>query len=117
MSIRIEKINAEIRKQLTEIIQHEIDDPNIGLITITQVDTKPDLEEAKVYFSLLDQKKYKKVKKTLNEMKKFIRTILAKNIKLKKTPNLFFQPDDTIKYSLDIYQKIEELKDEEDKNK
>lgn len=117
MSIRIEKINAEMRKQLTEIIQHEIDDPNIGLITITQVDTNPDLEEAKVYFSLLDQRKYKKVKKTLNEMKKFIRTILAKNIKLKKTPNLLFQPDDTIKYSLDIYQKIEELKDEEDKNK
>jgi ribosome-binding factor A len=36
---------------------------------------------------------------------------------LKKTPDLFFRLDDSIKYSLDIYQKIEELKDEEDKGK
>lgn len=117
MSIRIEKINSEIRKKITEIVQQEIDDPNIGLITITKVDTEPDLEEAKVYFSLLDQEKSAKVKKTLNEMKGFIKIVLAKKIRLKKTPELSFHLDDTIKYSLDIYQKIEELKDEEDKNK
>jgi ribosome-binding factor A len=117
MSIRLEKINAEIRKQLMKIIQQEIDDPNIGLITLTKVDTSPDLEEAKVYFSLLDQTKHQKVKKTLDGMKGFIKTILAKKVRLKKTPDLFFRLDDSIKYSLDIYQKIEELKDEEDKGK
>lgn len=117
MSIRIDKINTEMRRQLMKIIQEEIDDPNIGLVTITKVDTKPDLEEAKVYFSLLDQKKYEKVKKVLNQMKGFIKVILAKKIRLKKTPELVFQLDKSIKYSLDIYQKIEELKDEENKNK
>ncbi|MCF7870999.1 MAG: 30S ribosome-binding factor RbfA [Candidatus Omnitrophica bacterium] len=117
MSIRLEKINAEIRRQLMKIIQQEIDDPNIGLITLTKVDTSSDLEEAKVYFSLLDQNKQQKVKKILDEMKGFIKTLLAKKVRLKKTPDLVFRLDKSIKYSLDIYQKIEELKDEEDKDK
>ncbi|MCF7888341.1 MAG: 30S ribosome-binding factor RbfA [Candidatus Omnitrophica bacterium] len=117
MSIRIDKINTEMRRQLMKIIQEEIDDPNIGLVTITKVYTKPDLEEAKVYFSLLDQKRYEKVKKVLDKMKGFIKVILAKKIRLKKTPELTFQLDKSIKYSLDIYQKIEEIKDEENKNK
>ncbi len=116
MSIRIEKINREMRRQLMKVIQEEIDDPNIGLVTITKVETKPDLEEAIVYFSLLDQKKYKKVKKILDEMKGFIKNIVAKKIVLKKMPELVFRLDESIKYSLDIYQKIEDLKDEENKD-
>ncbi|MFO8053447.1 MAG: 30S ribosome-binding factor RbfA [Candidatus Omnitrophota bacterium] len=115
MSVRIDKINTEMRKQLMRIIQQELDDPNIGLVTITKVDTKPDLEEAKVYFSLLDEKKHQKAKEALDKMKGFIKVILAKKIRLKKTPELIFQFDKSIKYSLDIYQKIEELKDEENK--
>ncbi|MCF7873892.1 MAG: 30S ribosome-binding factor RbfA [Candidatus Omnitrophica bacterium] len=116
MSVRIDKINTEMRKQIMKIVQQEIDDPNVGLVTITKVDTKPDLEEAKVYFSILDQTKQKKVKETLDKMKGFIKVLLARKIRLKKIPELVFQLDESIKYSVDIYQKIEELKDEEGKD-
>ncbi len=114
MSVRIEKINNEIRKQLMRIIQEEVDDPSMRLLTITRVDTTGDLKESKVYFSLLDQEKYAKCKKVLEKMKGFIKLNLAKRVLLKKMPELFFFPDKSIKYSVDIHQKIEELKDEKD---
>ncbi len=115
MSVRIEKINNEMRKQLMKIVQQEVDDPSLRLLTITKVDTTSDLKEAKVYFSLLDQKNYQKCKKALKNMKGLIKGNLARKIRLKKMPELSFFPDKSIKYSLDIYQKIEALKDEEDK--
>lgn len=112
MSIRIEKINNELRKQLMEIVQQDVDDPSLDLLTITKVETTTDLKEAKVYFSLLDQKKYPKAKKVLESMKGFIKSSLAGKIRLKKMPDLFFFPDESIKYSLDIHKKIEDLKNE-----
>jgi ribosome-binding factor A len=110
MSLRIEKINSELRRQIMEIVQDEIDDPTIGLLSITKVETTPDLMECKVYFSLLDDTKYEKVQKILDGMAKFIRVHLGKRIRLKFLPQLKFIPDDSIKYSVDIYSKIEEIK-------
>lgn len=114
MSLRIEKINHEIRRQLTKIVQEEVDDPALGMLTITRVDTTSDLKEARIYFSLLDEKNYKRCKKALKDMKGFIKGNLANKVKLKKMPELFFFPDKSIKYSVDIGKKLEGLTNEED---
>jgi ribosome-binding factor A len=106
----MEKINSELRKQIMEIIQQEIDDPTIGVLSITRVETTSDLMESKVYFSLLDDTKYKRVQVILDGMAKFIRVHLGKRIRIKFLPQLKFIPDDSIKYSVDIYSKIEEIK-------
>ena len=97
------------------IIEHEVDDPDLRLLSIVRVEATADLEEAKVYFSLLDQKQYLKCKKALKKMKGFIKSNLAKKIRLRKMPELSFLFDDSISYSVGIHKKIEELKDEEDK--
>jgi len=110
MSLRMEKINSELRKQIMEIIQQEIDDPTIGVLSITKVETTSDLMESKVYFSLLDDTKYKRVQSILDGMAKFIRVHLGKRIRMKFLPQLKFIPDNSIKYSVDIYSKIEEIK-------
>lgn len=110
MSLRMEKIDSEMRRQITEIIRDELDDPNIGVLSITKVETTSDLTESKVYFSLLDDTKYKKVQSILDRMAKFIRFNLGKRIIIKILPQLTFLPDDSIKYSVDIYSKIEEVK-------
>jgi len=110
----MEKVNSELRKQLMEIIQKEVDDPDLDFLSITRVETTADLQESKVYFSLLDDSKYEKAKDVLNSMKGLIRGILGKRIRLKFLPQLTFIPDDSIKYSVDIYQKIEEIKGEDD---
>lgn len=116
MTLRSEKVNNEIRKQIMEIIQHEIDDPCVELLSVTRVETSSDLRESKIYFSILNESKSIEVKKILDKMSDFIRIKLAKRIKIKFLPQLRFLPDDSIKYSVDIYKKIEEIK-AEDKNK
>jgi ribosome-binding factor A len=109
MSLRMEKINSELRKQITQIIQEEIDDPALGLLSITRVDTTADLQESKVYFSLLDERKYPEVQQIFKKMGAFIRMNLGKRIRIKILPQLKFIPDDSIRYSVHIYQKIEEI--------
>ncbi len=114
MSLRMEKVNKELRRQLTDIIQKEIDDPDMDFLSITRVETTSDLQESKVYFSMLDDSKYPKAKQILEDMKSRIRGILGKKIRLKILPHLNFIADESIKYSVDIYQKIEEIKDQEE---
>lgn len=116
MSLRMEKVNSEIQKQLMDIIQKEIDDPTIGLLSITRVDTTSDLRESKIYFSLLDETKYDRVQDIFKAMNAFIRMHLGKRIKIKILPELRFIPDASIKYSVDMYKKIEEVRKQDQEN-
>jgi ribosome-binding factor A len=106
----MEKVNRELRRQIMCIIQREIDDPAINFLSITSVRTTSDLKESRIYFSLLDEKQLKHVEGILNRMSSFIRVCLSKKVRIKILPHLKFIPDDSIKYSIDIYQKIEEIR-------
>ena len=106
----MEKINRELRKQIMEILQKEVDDPHLEFLSVTRVKTTADLQESRVYFSLLNEEYYPQAMATLERMKGFIRGRLGKKIRLKFLPKLLFFPDDSIKYSVDIYQKIEEIR-------
>lgn len=110
MSLRMEKVNRQIQKLIMEIIQKEIDDPDMDFLSVTRVETTRDLQESKVYYSLLNEENLDKAKEVLERMCGFIRGSLAKKIRLKVLPQLHFIPDDSIKYSVDIYKKIEEIK-------
>ena len=114
MSLRMDKVNQEIRRQLMDIVQREIDDPDLEFLSITRVETTADLQESKVYFSLLDDSKYQKAKQVLAQMRGYIRGVLGKKIRLKILPQLTFLPDESIKYSVDIYNKIEEIRKSEE---
>ncbi len=112
MSLRMEKVNNEIKKRLMEIIQQEVDDPHLGLVSIVRVDTTSDLRQARVFFSVLGSD-VSRIEDILNGMKTFIRMSLGKKVRLKILPQLEFIPDDSIKYSVEIYKKIEEVRSEE----
>jgi len=114
MSLRMEKVNQEIKRQIATIVFREIDDPDLDFLSITSVETTADLQESKVYYSMLDEGKYDKAKDALAKMGGFIRGCLAKKIRLKVLPQLVFIPDESIKYSVDIHNKIEEIKEFQD---
>ena len=116
MSVRMERVNRQIQRQLMDIIQKEIDDPIADFLSITRVETTSDLQESKVYFSLLNESEYAQAKDILESMKGFIRGALGKKIRLKILPQLHFIPDESIKYSVDIYKKIEEMNNSEVEN-
>lgn len=110
MSLRMEKVNKELQRKITEIIRREVDDPISDFLSITRVDTTRDLQESKVFFSLLDETKYEKAAEVLNKMNPHIRAVLGKKIHLKVIPKLQFIADESIKYSVDINKRIDDLK-------
>jgi len=110
MSLRIERVNKEIKRNLMEIIQQQIDNPSLGIVSITKVNTSPDLKRTKIYFSVLNDEKINEVEVILNRMKGFIRSSLGRKLRIRSLPQLFFFPDESIKYSIHIYKKIEEVR-------
>lgn len=110
MSLRIDRVNQEIKKKLMEIIQEEIDDPSLSVMSIVRVETARDLGVARVFYSIFADKKAKAhAQETLKKMSGFIRHELGGKIRLKFLPRLEFIPDDTIEYSVYIHKKIEEV--------
>jgi len=116
MPLRMDKINSQLKRCITEIIQQEIDDPTVGMVSIVRVDTARDLSEAKVYFSVLNGN-FGKLDEIFDKMGGFIRSLLGKKVRLKRTPKLFFIADDSMKYSVDICKKIEEVTSAEESDR
>jgi len=110
----MQKVDQELRKRITEVIQQEIDDPDMDFLSITRVKTTADLQESKVYYSLLNDSQYEKAQRVLDNMKGLIRSLLGKKVHLKILPQLEFIPDESIKLSVDVYKKLKDLKKSEE---
>lgn len=118
MSIRTEKVAEEIKHKLNTAMSKDLSEINgLGLVTISKVIMSPDLKLAKVYLSFLGNKEpIEKCLERINNKKKHIRYLLAKQIILKYIPDLLFFHDDTIEYADKIQKLINEIHKDEDKN-
>ena len=95
-SNRIGRINEEIQRELASLIR-TVKDPRVhGLVSITAVDTTPDLRYAKIYVSVLDKSDVKEVVKGLKSAGGYLRRELGAALKLRYTPELLFVEDDSI---------------------
>jgi ribosome-binding factor A len=114
---RIEKLNQQFKREISSIVQNELNDPRLGFITINRVEITRDLSYAKVYFSVLaDAKKTQKVEKGLLSAAGYIRKLLSERIKVRLTPELIFKLDKSTEYSVHIAEELERLKDESRKD-
>lgn len=103
---RLDRINEELKKEISHIITFDIKDPNLtGLISITKVKTTPDLKYARVYISIINEKNKKESLRILKKSSGYIRTEVAKKLNMRYTPELVFEFDDAIEYG----SKIDEL--------
>jgi len=109
---RINKINHQIQRVVSQIIQDEVDNPNLGMISVISVDTTSDLRACKIFFSVFPENNTEAAYQTLLSMRSFIKKLLGINLRIKFLPDIEFIPDDSIKYSVDIYERIERLKNE-----
>ena len=114
-SSRIERINAEIKKQLAPILERELKDPRIqGMISIIKVDTDEDLKGMKVYLSILGAKgKEKEVLQGINSAKGYIKNLLKTKIELRSLPDPTFILDDSIEYGIHISEILRDIHVEE----
>jgi ribosome-binding factor A len=98
MAHRIERINNLIRQEISELLQRQVKDPRLGtFVAVTEVVTSPDLRHAKVFVSCISSKEEKQ--ETLSALagaSRFFRKELAKNLRLRRIPELSFHWDDSI---------------------
>ncbi|MCU9612062.1 30S ribosome-binding factor RbfA [Caldibacillus lycopersici] len=99
MNIRAKQVGEQMKKELSEIISRKIKDPRIGFVTVTDVEVTGDLQQAKVFISVLgDEKQKEDTLIGLAKAKGFIRSEIGRRIRLRKTPEIIFEFDESIDY-------------------
>lgn len=94
---RPRRVAEQIQRELAELIQLELKDPRVGMVTLTGVEVSADYAHAKVYFSLLgDQARVNEALKGLNSAAGFLRSQVAHRMKLRVMPMLHFVHDISI---------------------
>lgn len=90
------RINEDVQRELSVLIPN-VKDPRVrGMISVTAVETTPDLRYAKVFISILDKQDTKEVLKGLKSASGWLRRELGNALKLRYTPELSFEMDDSI---------------------
>lgn len=112
MSVRrVQRINELIREEISELLRREIKDPRItGIISVTEVDTSPDLRNAKIYVSIMGSEEEKQqAEQGLIAASGFIRHELGERVTLRRLPELHFKRDESIERGSRIITLIDEL--------
>ena len=114
MTERMRRVNESVRQVLAEAVP-ELKDPRIGLVTITGVQTAPDLRHATVYVSVLGSiKKRTATLRGLEAAHGLLQSRLARELRLKRTPQLTFEYDPSVERGVRMSQLIDELAPEDD---
>ncbi len=110
-SIKNTRINAEVQKELANLIRGEIKDPRIAPMTcVTDVEVAPDLKTCKVYISVLgDDEARRQTMEGLERAEGFLRHQLAETLNLRNTPTLRFISDTSTEYGMAMSAKIDEV--------
>jgi ribosome-binding factor A len=113
MTRRTERINDQLREEISALVLHELKDPRIGgLISITEVDVAPDLSQAKVYVSVLgsDQEKASTMQ-ALDAASHFLQRALRRRLTIRRTPELTFLPDASLEQGARILRLLDEAQE------
>lgn len=115
---RICRVNDVIRKEISSLLMHEIRDPRLGgLLSVTEVDTSPDLRYAKVYVSVMGSEEEKQqVEKGLAAASGYLRRGLSERLTLRYIPQLSFLRDDSIERGSRMLEIIADLAPKDDRD-
>jgi len=116
-SNRIGRINEEIQKELAALLRN-LKDPRVQntMISVTHVETTPDLRYAKVYVSFLEDEKANDALKGLKSAGGYLRRELGRALNLRYTPELTWALDDSITYGAKMLKLINSLEVEHDED-
>ncbi|MBE0433190.1 30S ribosome-binding factor RbfA [candidate division WOR-3 bacterium] len=105
--MRKDRIASVLSREISAIIEHEMKDPRLGMVTITMVDVTADLKTATVHFSSLDDKQAGL--ETLNRAKGYIKSMLANRVSMRSIPDLEFKIDNSYEYGKKIDAFLDEI--------
>jgi ribosome-binding factor A len=108
---RADQVGAQVREEIMQIIQRDLKDPRIGFVSITGVRMSPDLRSARVRISVLgEETEQKNTLAGLRSAVGLIRHQLGRRLEnLKVAPELRFELDPSIEYSVHISQRLREI--------
>ncbi|WP_026585491.1 30S ribosome-binding factor RbfA [Bacillus sp. J33] len=113
MSLRANRVGEQMKKELGEIIGRKIKDPRVGFVTVTDVQVTGDLQQATVFISVLgDEEQRENTLRGLAKAKGFIRSEIGQRIRLRKTPEILFEFDESIDYGNRIESLLHQIQDE-----
>jgi len=114
MTERMRRVNESVRQVLAEAVP-ELKDPRIGLVTVTGVDTTPDLRHATVFVSVLGSTRKRNASlQGLEAAHGLLQTRLARELRMKRTPQLTFEYDPSVERGVRMSRLIDELSPGED---
>lgn len=109
-SFRIERISEIIKELISELVVSGIKDPRVGFVTITAVRVSRDMSVAKVHYSVMgDESARAASHKGLVSARRFLRSEIARSLKVRTVPELKFVYDDSLDKSLRIEEKLRDV--------
>jgi len=114
MSVRSQRVASLIKEEVSMLVQRNFSMEEYGLMTITDVQMSPDLRNARIFVSIFGDAARKEKSLTLLEgQKKFIRSELGHAIRLKFTPTITFELDETLDRAMNIERIINKIHNED----
>ena len=114
MTSRMRRVNESVREVLSEAVP-ELKDPRIGFVTVTGVETSSDLRHARVFVSVLgSEKKRERTMAGLEAAHSFLQARLARELRMKRTPQLTFEYDPSVERAARVTQLIDEVAPHDD---
>ena len=110
MRLRPQKVADLIQRELSDLLRREVRDPRVGMVTLTSVDVSPDFSHAKVLFTCLEPAHVKEALQGLQRASGFLRSQLARRLKLYATPQLRFEYDESIERGDRLHRLIDSVR-------
>lgn len=112
--LRPQQLEDQIHFMISTLIQRELRDPDLGFLTLTAVRLTGDRSLARVYYTVMgDEGQTERTRKALGRAAGFLRTHLAKALRMRRVPELQFFPDDTLEEGNRIESLFAKIKEEE----
>ena len=105
---RSNRVAEQMRRELADLLQFEVKDPRVGMVTVTEIEVTGDMEHAKVYYSA--QAGTPELQTAIEKTAGFLRTQLAKRMLLRKVPQLHFVYDSSLDYGMKMGKLIDEAR-------
>lgn len=105
---RPRRVAEQMQRELADLIQMEVKDPRVGMVTLTDVEVSSDYSHAKVFFTVLDPQRVPEALKGLQSAAGFLRSQVARRMKLQNMPALHFNYDPSLERGARLDQLIAE---------
>ncbi|MBF0521651.1 MAG: 30S ribosome-binding factor RbfA [Candidatus Omnitrophica bacterium] len=114
---RIDRVNEQVKREISLILQRELQDPRLEFVTITSADVSADLRNAKIYYSaIFNMRSLEDIQNGFNSARGMIRKLLGQRMQMRYTPELIFEFDSSIEHSARIDEVLKEIHEEHPEN-